>query len=147
MAGIGLESDSSPAAVRPLGVRVDTSTFIGGSGDERPSEEAGIQVAEGDVEGDELNDEIEYVPREEPLTEGAQHQGLDDEMARGNEEEILCEPCGEVKANTWRSPVKQMQAEVDDHNLTRCPYRSWCDVCVEAMGREWTTTSTGRKRR
>ena len=27
-------------------------------------------------------------------------------------------------------------AEVEQHNVTHCPYRSWCRVCVEAAGRE-----------
>ena len=26
--------------------------------------------------------------------------------------------------------------EVEQHNVTHCPYRSWCRVCVEAAGRE-----------
>ena len=26
--------------------------------------------------------------------------------------------------------------EVAEHNVTHCPYRSWCNICVEAAGRE-----------
>ena len=51
-------------------------------------------------------------------------------------EEIVCEPCGEMKARTWRSPIKPTSAEVAEHDLTHCPYRNWCDICVKAMGRE-----------
>ena len=29
-----------------------------------------------------------------------------------------------------------IKEEVDEHNLTHCPYRSWCPICVEAQGKE-----------
>ena len=134
MAGIGLESDSSPAAVRPLGKHVDTCIIECGS---KEPEKAGIYAAEGDEDEDDLFDETEYVPREEPAEESAQRQGLEVAVVENEEAEItVCEPCGEVKANTWTSPVKLTRAEVENHNLTHCPYRNWCSLCVEAMGRE-----------
>ena len=51
-------------------------------------------------------------------------------------EEIVCEPCGEMKARTWRSPINPTSVEVAEHDLTHCPYRTWCAICVAAMGRE-----------
>ena len=38
-------------------------------------------------------------------------------------------------------PVPDMPcaSEVAHHKTTHCPYRSWCDECVEAFGREWPT--------
>ena len=57
-------------------------------------------------------------------------------MPEEKEEVIIGEPCGEVRPQTWRSPVKPSAAEIADHDLTHCPYRNWCSVCVEAMGRE-----------
>ena len=35
-----------------------------------------------------------------------------------------------------KNPVKPSAEEVEKHNATHLPYRSWCDVCVRAVGRE-----------
>ena len=32
------------------------------------------------------------------------------------------------------SPVRPSQADVAEHRVTHCPYRSWCDECVEGRG-------------
>lgn len=34
------------------------------------------------------------------------------------------------------SPCRPSQEEVDKHNLTHCPYRSWCRHCVRGRGVE-----------
>ncbi len=140
MAGIGPCGDPSPAAVRPLGKIVDA--FICDDKNNKSEGKAGIYAA-GDQEDEleDLDDDIEYVPREEPMEEGAGQQEESQNPGEGqeeNEEEeiVICEPCGEVKPNTWTSPVRPTKAEVEDHELTHCPYMSWCSVCVEAMGRE-----------
>ena len=35
-----------------------------------------------------------------------------------------------------RSPTLPSSEDVDKHDATHYPYRSWCKICVEAMGRE-----------
>ena len=35
------------------------------------------------------------------------------------------------------SPAAPTQDEIDHHNITHLPYRSWCPACVEAFAREW----------
>ncbi len=62
MAGIGPIGESLPAAVRPLGKVVDTT-----SDDKESSEKAGIYAAgEPEEELEDLNDETDYVLGEEP---------------------------------------------------------------------------------
>ena len=39
-------------------------------------------------------------------------------------------------ANTLPSPYMLTQSERDDHELTRAPYRSWCEHCVLGRGIE-----------
>ena len=34
------------------------------------------------------------------------------------------------------SPEKPTQGEIDEHDLTHLPYRSWCPICAPAAGRE-----------
>ena len=35
-----------------------------------------------------------------------------------------------------RSPVRPSAEAIDRHNSTHVPYRSWCEVCVRAKGKE-----------
>ena len=64
----------------------------------------------------------------------------EDEVVRGDATEFEAKPIddGERADNVRavRTPGQPTQAEREEHNLTHCPYRSWCRVCVEAMGRE-----------
>jgi len=34
-----------------------------------------------------------------------------------------------------RSPYEPTQLEIDEHNASHCPYRSWCRACVAGRGR------------
>ena len=57
---------------------------------------------------------------------------------KGNEE--LCHGEGQEEAVQRRplpTPEMPSASEVSLHKTTHCPYRSWCDECVEAFGREW----------
>ena len=38
--------------------------------------------------------------------------------------------------NILRGPVRPSAEAVDRHNATHMPYRSWCEVCVKARGKE-----------
>ena len=50
---------------------------------------------------------------------------------------ILCQPCGNARIpNKLSSPMKPSAEDVEQHNLTHFPYRSWCSACVKAKGRE-----------
>ena len=53
------------------------------------------------------------------------------------EEDFECVPCdsgGTIEPK--RHPGDPTKSEVDEHNLTHCPFRSWCPICVEAQGKE-----------
>ena len=65
--------------------------------------------------------------------------------AEGVEPDMECRPCGEGvqeseagKRETIRlqTPYKPSQEEVDDHDLTHLPYRSWCRHCIRGRGTE-----------
>lgn len=54
-----------------------------------------------------------------------------------DEEDFECIPCefgGYVEPR--RHPGDPTEAEIAEHNMTHCPFRSWCPVCVEAQGKE-----------
>ena len=40
-----------------------------------------------------------------------------------------------IKARATAAPKQPTQQEVQEHNLTHMPYRSWCPICVQGMGR------------
>ena len=62
------------------------------------------------------------------------------EVAEGAvEAEEECEPI-----NSLPTPGRPSQSEVDDHNVTHVPYRSWCSHCVEGRGREMAHSSVDR---
>ena len=54
-------------------------------------------------------------------------RGLEDE--EGHEEALERRPLPTL--------VLPSSSDVAQHKTTHCPYRSWCDECVEAFGREW----------
>ena len=42
----------------------------------------------------------------------------------------------ELKVKFKKSPCLPSKEEVDRHDTTHCPYRSWCDACVRSKARE-----------
>ena len=60
------------------------------------------------------------------------------------EEDLRCSPCeateeeetGERHVKKMQSPLLPSTAEIDEHNLTHFPYRSWCRHCVRGRGKE-----------
>ena len=49
-------------------------------------------------------------------------------------ESIVAEDVQPVHSlKTFELPAR---AEVEEHRVGHCPYRSWCDECVESAGRE-----------
>ena len=65
------------------------------------------------------------------------HNSQDDDVAS---EEELCPEAPAVR--TKRAPELPSQAEVTAHDAVHCPYRSWCEICVAASGREDPHTRT-----
>ena len=37
---------------------------------------------------------------------------------------------------TARDPGSPTQEEIDEHNITHLPHRSWCHICMKARGKE-----------
>ena len=58
--------------------------------------------------------------------------------------EFECHPCegtdeeetGERHVKKMQSPLLPTPAEIEEHNLTHFPYRSWCRHCVRGRGKE-----------
>ena len=54
-------------------------------------------------------------------------EDIDSEAAAGSEGELRCTPCEHgagVSQKTARSPGKPTSKEVEEHDLTHCPYRA-----------------------
>ena len=41
-----------------------------------------------------------------------------------------------AKAMTMTMPTQPTPQEIEEHNITHMPYRSWCPICVQAKGRQ-----------
>ena len=51
---------------------------------------------------------------------------------------IECEPCGEgVSARIAKLVSLPLKEEVEAHNGSHVPYRSWCPHCVNGKGKGW----------
>ena len=96
------------AAVRPLG---DTESGHAPIEEVRKTdEEAGLYVA-----GEGNDEDLDWIPDEMIEADAAEDEA--EEVPEGREEVVIGEPCGEVRPQTWRSPVKPSAAEIADHVL------------------------------
>ena len=66
---------------------------------------------------------------------GAESQNVQDEVveARRTRQDEDTEAQAPRAA---RSPNMPSQREIDDHNLTHCPYRAWCEACVRGQAKD-----------
>ena len=64
-------------------------------------------------------------------------QGPSEEHEEPDEDDFQCAPCeaGGV-TEPRRHPGNPTREEVDEHELSHCPFRSWCPIFVEAQGKE-----------
>ena len=97
-----------------------------------------------------MNDEEkEYIDASEEEQEQFDDNGKDEheenkmdvteEEIKGDDKEFECRPCGVEEAETQkavRAPAKPTQKEVEEHELTHCPYRAWCDACVKGQAKD-----------
>ena len=74
------------------------------------------------------------VDLEGDMEEEAQDEGEDSD--EDQEEDIRCQPCGEAPVIVAKCPGAPTHEERERHNASHLPYRSWCDVCVQARGKE-----------
>ena len=65
-------------------------------------------------------------------------QGVDaaDEAAQVEDEFLAPEPAEAQQTRNLRTPEMPSESQIREHKTTHCPYRCWCDECVEAFGRE-----------
>ena len=73
----------------------------------------------------------------QPLTgedEGQQHGGKDVEDIEA--EEITCGQHEKPPVKVARDPGLPTAQELEEHNATHLPHRSWCPVCTKARGKE-----------
>ena len=69
---------------------------------------------------------------------GASAQPSEDD---GADEVTIQEEVAPLK--TAPAPIKPCAADVEEHNITHMPYRSWCDSCVGGRGFAEPTKSQG----
>ena len=51
-------------------------------------------------------------------------------------EPLVCRPCDSRIPNTLNAPIKPSAEDIAKHYVTHLPYRSWCQVCIAAKGKE-----------
>ena len=90
------------------------------------------------VEGE--NQEAQEAPMEEDVAARAL-----DTQARAQADIPVCGECElddqEADAPRMaRAPGQPSQADIDQHELTHCPYRSWCDACVRGQAKDSPST-------
>ena len=76
---------------------------------------------------------------EDESVNGADDQEITEDEINGDAEEIQCQPCGMDEGQVqrvFRAPGTPSKAEVEEHALTHCPYRSWCDHCVRGQAKD-----------
>ena len=61
-------------------------------------------------------------------------------MVEEEQEEVMeCGDCGEEagarRPRIRRGPGEPSRAEIEEREVTHCPYRSWCPECVKARGK------------
>ena len=54
---------------------------------------------------------------------------------------------GERKTKKLQEPKMPTRTEIEEHNLTHLPYRSWCRHCVRGRGRSYRTSVSGSRER
>ncbi len=104
-------------------------------GNDVSAEEQVVQVNEG-CESNDVNMGAAESERIDGLAEGSPSTGED---GREHPDEFMCKVCGDSEAEaikTVRSPGKPSAKDVEEHNLTHCPYRSWCDACVKGQAKD-----------
>ena len=68
--------------------------------------------------------------------EGMNGGGADDAEEEEEQEEITCGACRKPPIRVAKDPRMPTEAEVEEHNATHLPHRSWCPVCIKARGKE-----------
>ena len=80
----------------------------------------------------------------QPLGQGGAHENFDEEIANRSEDDNN----ESVPANAAPRPKRPSKAEMDEHMLSRLPYRSWCAHCVKGKAKSkrhsYTTCSSDR---
>ena len=66
----------------------------------------------------------------------AQRVRFADEVHVGEDDDGVIEAEDVQPQQTISTPQVQPQAVIEDHRIDHCPYRSWCDECVEGFVRE-----------
>ena len=77
------------------------------------------------------------------MMSGADKDGDEEDEAQGEEgdsedgeDDFICQPCEEAPVSVAKSPCAPTHEDRERHNASHLPYRSWCDVCVQARGKE-----------
>ena len=77
---------------------------------------------------------------DETAEDSANDEGItEDEIVKGDAEEFSCRPDdGEQaeKVRQVRTPRQPTKTEVEEHDLTHCPPRSWCEHCMRGQAKD-----------
>ena len=95
----------------------------------------------GEPEGEELGDDMDlFGPMADDDDSADGDKDVRDDDAQRTEHGVPAErvqPHPEGRdPKLLRNPVKPSAEDIEKHNVTHLPYRSWCEVCAKAVGRE-----------
>ena len=94
---------------------------------------------------------INHSPQNDPcgqeVKETDEVRAEEDKRMEEDDHEVHHDPeaasSGDIRPDTSPAPVVSVrdpgsasQSEIDEHDKTHLPYRSWCPVCVMAKGKE-----------
>ena len=110
--------------------------------------------AVGEQEGDEASEDDEEMDLFGPAEDASDDDDIRGDDSGGHdagpkqEDPVEGEPHHEAQDPTvLKGPIKPSAEDIEKHNVTHLPYRSWCDVCVRAVGREDPHHRKRRKRK
>ena len=66
-------------------------------------------------------------------------RGDEEKEAEADSGELRCIPCEAAEADQprkVRAPGNPTSQEIEDHNLTHCPFRSWCEHYVRGQAKD-----------
>ena len=68
--------------------------------------------------------------------EGQKSGGDGADQEDEHDEDVICGQFDKPLVKVATDPRVPTQGEIDEHCVTHLPHRSWCEVCIKALGRE-----------
>jgi len=128
-----MTSKKSQARVRPL----SSDCCAQSNSEELVNAEGVTNVGEHEPDHEHNREELNVMDGSTAVAGGpGPEQDVHDEDLFAEEQETLCVPCEVRVPKTLYDPMLPSPKEVAEHNITHCPPRRWCKICVAGAGKE-----------